>query len=537
MQQRYTKLKNKFIPFRIEPRFILLFIILNGILLRLPNLNESLWYDEIFSTHIHLPNLKALAYFGVFDVHPPFYSALMFFWTVLFGDSEISVRTLPMIFGISSIVLIYVLARHVADEETALLAAFLLSFSPVHIWYSQEARSYSALIFFLLLVVIARFKLDDVAAPRVWFFIYSAAAFAGVFSHYFFILYIFLISIILIVGNHVYKRRILAVNAAAIFFLSILVLIKFVKSAIKTEQSGWRAFSFLELKQLFFKWFLLGGNSWDAEKFYWWIIVIQLIFTAIFVRGVIYLLKKPNRAWGAYEIVLYLFCLPLFLLVTANFGQRGYIERSVITALPFFFIVIAAGATVFKNKIIRYVCISAIIVVSIATVALYYNRQDVRTVYKPNPDWRAAALYFKDEINAAPVVPEIFVITSADELLYYNPHFKLVLNKELEFNPPNQELQANFWVITEIRKHHLSKIYDKMVRDKKERFYLTHDYYWLGSFDNSSNNTADIDETHDYYWMGSFDKWLDQLKADPRFEYKEMKSFKGLNIYRFDLAQ
>lgn len=68
MQQRYTKLKNKFIPFRIEPRFILLFIILNGILLRLPNLNESLWYDEIFSTHIHLPNLKALAYFGVFDV-------------------------------------------------------------------------------------------------------------------------------------------------------------------------------------------------------------------------------------------------------------------------------------------------------------------------------------------------------------------------------------------------------------------------------------------------------------------------------------
>jgi len=177
--------------------------------------------------------------------------------------------------------------------------------------------------------------------------------------------------------------------------------------------------------------------------------------------------------------------------------------------------VIAAGATVFKNKIIRYVCISAIIVVSIATVALYYNRQDVWTVYKPNPDWRAAALYYKDEINAAPVVPEIFVITSADELLYYNPHFKLVLNKELEFNPPNQELQANFWVINEIRKHHLSKIYDKMVRDKKERFYLTHDYYWLGSFD----------------------EWLDQLKADPRFEYKEMKSFKGLNIYRFDLAQ
>ncbi len=510
-----TKPNNKFIPFRFEPRFILLFIILVGILLPLPNLNESLWYDELFSTRIHLPNLKALAYFSVFDVHPPFYSVLMFLWTGLFGDSELSVRTLPMIFGISSIVLIYVLACRVADEKTALLAAFLLSFSPVHIWYSQEARSYSALIFFLLFTVIAQLKLNDAAAKSVWFFIYSVAAFAGVFSHYYFVIYIFLISIILISGNHAYKRRILAVNAAAVFGLSLLVLIKFVKSAIKTQQGDWRAFTFLELKQLFFKWFLLGGNSWDAEKCYWWIIAIQLIFATIFVRGVMYLLKKPNRAQGSHEVVLYLFCLPLFMLVISNFGQQGYIERSVITALPFFFIVIAGGAMAFKNKIIRYACLSTIIVVSIATVALYYNRQDVWTVYKPNPDWRAAALYFKDEINAAPDVPEIFTITAADGLLYYNPRFKLEINRELEFNPPNQELQDNFWLVNEIKKYHLPKIYDKMVRDKRERFYLI----------------------HNYYWSDGFEEWFDQVRADTRFEYKGIMSFKGLNIYRFDLAQ
>ncbi len=112
-------------------------------------------------------------------------------------------------------------------------------------------------------------------------------------------------------------------------------------------------------------------------------------------------------------------------------------------------------------------------------------------------------------------MPEIFVITSADELLYYNPRFKFVMNKELDFSPSNQPLQENFWVINEIKKHHLSKIYDKMMRDKRKRFYLT----------------------HDYYWFGGIEEWLDQLKADPRFEYKGMQSFKGLNIYRFDLAR
>jgi hypothetical protein len=370
-------------------------------------------------------------------------------------------------------------------------------------------------LFFLLSAVVAQLKLNDTAAKPVWFFIYSIAVFVGVFSHYYFILYIFLISIILISGKHAHKRRILAVNAAAAICLSILVIIKFAKSAIKTQQSDWKTFTFLELKQLFFKWFLLGGNSWDAEKYYYWIIAVQLIFTAIFLRGVMRLLEKPNRSRGSHEIVLYLFILPFFLLVISNFGQQGYIERSAITALPFFFIVIAGGAMAFKNKIIRYACISTIIIVSVSTVAIYYNRQDVWTVYKPNADWRAATLCLEDEINAAPAVPEMFTVTPADELTYYNPRFKQLANKELEFNPFNQELQTNFWVINEIKKHHLPKIYDKMVRDKKQRFCLIH------------NN----------YWSSGSKEMFNQLRADRRFEYKAMQSFKGLDIYRFDLAR
>ena len=510
-----TDLKNRFNYFRFEPRFILLLIILVGIVLRIPNLNESLWYDELFSTHVHLPNLKALAALGIFDVHPPFYSALMFVWTALFGDSEISVRTLPMIFGISSIALIYVLTVRFADQKTALLAAFLISVSPVSIWYSQEARSYSALIFFILLVVIARLKLKDEPKSSLWFFIYTIAVFAGVFTYFFFIFYIFLISIILLLENHAKKWRILAVNIAAAFFLSILILIKFAKSAIKTQQSDWRGFSLFEFKQLFFKWFLLGGNSWDEQAYYWWIISIQLIFLAIFVSGLIYLSKKSNRARSSHEIVIYLFTLPLFMLVVSNLGQQGYIERSLITSMPFFFIAIAVGTMAIKNKFVRYASISTIIVVSVATLTLYFNRQDVWTIYKPNPDWRSAALYLKDEINAAPVVPELFTVSPAHGLTYYNPLFKLEINKDAELNPPNQQLQANFWVINEIKKEHLPKLYDKLIQDDRTRFYLI----------------------QNRYWSTGFEEWFCELIADARFEYKGIQSFKGLNIYRFELAR
>ena len=256
-------------------------------------------------------------------------------------------------------------------------------------------------------------------------------------------------------------------------------------------------------------------NSWDALDYYWWIFVVQLIFMTIFVRGLIFLLKEPNRTRGSHEIVLYLFTLPLFLLIISNFGQQGYIERSVITALPFFFIVIASGATAFKNKIVRYAGILTIFIVSFATVAVYYTRQDVWTVYKPNADWRAAAAYLKDEMNAAPAVPEIFTVTPADELPYYNPLFKQVLHKELEFSAPNRELEDNFWGVNEIEKDHVPKIYEKMVRDKKERFYLV------------NNN----------YWERASQEISDKLRGDPRFLFRATQSFKGVDIYCFDLAK
>lgn len=510
-----TKLENETIPVKLRTRLLLSLIILSGILLRLPNLNESLWYDELFSTRNKLSGLRELAAFSLWDVHPPFYSVLMFLWTGLFGDSEISVRFPPLLFGILTIILIYELARRVADEKVALLAAFLLSFSPVHIWYSQEARSYSALVFFLLIVVVAQLKLNDAVVRPIWFFVYSVVVFLGVFSHFYLTVYLFLISIILILGNHAYKRRLLAVNAAAVFCLAVWLVIKLIVSTLRTEQADWRAFTFSEMNQLFFNWFLLG-NSWDAEKYDWWIIAVQLIFTAIFLRGVMFLLEKSNRTErNSHEILLYLFIVPIFLLIISAFGRKNYIERSVITAMPFFYIVIAVGALALKNKVFRYACVSMIVFVSIATVAAYYSRQDVWTIYKPNADWRAAASYLGEEINNAPVVPEMFIVKPADELTYYNPRFKQIGNKELDFSLPEASVRDKFWLINRIKKQHTAKIHDKMLRDKTQRLYLIHNKYWSSGFE-------DV---------------LSELEADTRFEYKSIQSFKGLDIYRFDLKQ
>jgi len=159
-------------------------ILITGLSLRLPNLNESLWNDEIWSTRVLIGSLRALYQTAIDDRHPPFYQAFMFAWIRLFGDSELSVRMPSFLCGMLAILLVYAFASRVVERKTALLASFLLAGSPAHIWYSQEARSYSFMLSFLLLSLFAYLKLKDSATNRAWFLIYFGSLFSCALTHY-----------------------------------------------------------------------------------------------------------------------------------------------------------------------------------------------------------------------------------------------------------------------------------------------------------------------------------------------------------------
>src|SRR4051794_36605441 len=102
---------------------LLAIILVVAFLLRLPGLNESVWFDELWATHLKVGNLPTLLQVVKHDVHPPFYAVFMFFWDKVFGDSEVSIRTPPMLFGLAAIVLAFVLAKRWIGERPALLTA------------------------------------------------------------------------------------------------------------------------------------------------------------------------------------------------------------------------------------------------------------------------------------------------------------------------------------------------------------------------------------------------------------------------------
>lgn len=127
-----------------KEKYFLIFILILSLGLRLINLNQSLWLDEAAQATLSSQSLSQIWYGRQADFHPPLFYMISHYWLAV-NTSEIWLRILPVIFGVVSIGIIYLLARELGGAKLGLMSAFLLAINPFHIYYSQEFRSYSLL--------------------------------------------------------------------------------------------------------------------------------------------------------------------------------------------------------------------------------------------------------------------------------------------------------------------------------------------------------------------------------------------------------
>ncbi len=114
-----------------------------------------------------------------------------------FGENEFAIRSLSVIFGVASIPAIYFLGSKLVGKKAGLVSAVLLALHSFHVQYSQEARSYSLLILFVILS--NYFFVRAVESPRetkFWIF-YVISSVLAVYAHTFavFVLFTQLISL------------------------------------------------------------------------------------------------------------------------------------------------------------------------------------------------------------------------------------------------------------------------------------------------------------------------------------------------------
>src|SRR3954453_9043569 len=128
-------------------------------LLRLPHLDRtSFWLDEIidFDAATKIMHARWWSWITGFGrEHGPLFFATQLCGRI-FSSPELAARIAPAVFGVLTIPMLWLAARETrATTTTATAAALLLAISPLHVYYSREARPYGLLMLLATLALIA----------------------------------------------------------------------------------------------------------------------------------------------------------------------------------------------------------------------------------------------------------------------------------------------------------------------------------------------------------------------------------------------
>ncbi len=147
---------------------------------------QPIWWDEAISFHLATSSLADLIADRAANVHPPLYFFLFKGWVALAGLSAFSLRFFSLLSNIPLIPAVYAFGRRWWGRNTGSLAAVLVTFSPLYVIYSQEARVYALLplVYIALLAQVERLTRDHRPASwRDWFLLAIVEA-VGLYLHY-----------------------------------------------------------------------------------------------------------------------------------------------------------------------------------------------------------------------------------------------------------------------------------------------------------------------------------------------------------------
>jgi mannosyltransferase len=131
---------------------ILAIVLVTAFLMRLYNLDVGIWFDEIV-TYVSYMDRSFGEILTTYDNQNNhlLYTLLARLSFLIFGESVWTLRLPAVLFGVGSIWAVYLFSCEVATWREGLLSAGFLTFSYHHVWFSQNARGYTALLFWTML--------------------------------------------------------------------------------------------------------------------------------------------------------------------------------------------------------------------------------------------------------------------------------------------------------------------------------------------------------------------------------------------------
>jgi uncharacterized membrane protein len=271
---------------------------------------QSFWRDEGFTYLMaKLPILEILKTTAK-DFNPPVYYILMHYWMMIFGSSEVSMRSVSLIFFAVNIYFFYLFCKNILKIKSKIIwgYTFLFAINPFLVYYAFEARMYS--MFALLTTLSMYFFLQ-----KKWgkYLIFSIL---GIYTHYFFI-FVLASQFIYMINCHCEERR-----DAAIPLRSVLrrgwfdrLTTRFFATLRMTDEKGRMIKNFFIIGLTFLPWFIYIFPTITSKTENFWMGKLNLyqVFESI---GILF--TGYENVYGFYDRDISM--LSLILAIVIFFG-------------------------------------------------------------------------------------------------------------------------------------------------------------------------------------------------------------------------
>jgi mannosyltransferase len=358
---------------------------------RLPGLDSrSLWIDELYSEWFSSRSFNELwRDVPLYETHPPIYYTLLKLWTLLFGNSELGLRSLSLVASLATVLLVAVSGRLVKaawpGDAVGLLGAALLAVNFANIREAQNARPYSLLTLLFTvaiiaaIILVARLQRDAKAAGQsggwvtpglilgfsvgctLWFHNTSLFVAMGIWCG---------LAMSLILTPPELRPRNFAIFLAT-GVLALLVWAPYVPIFVEQSRTFMGLGFWLEPKSrdLYSAWMLFIGDSWPA-----FLLSILLLALGLF--------RMARTAPAIALLIAAILLIPLHAVLAVSFSLKAiYIQRLFVWMIPLGLLVIALGLVTATRWQWSKIVFALVVITLSAT-------RSVQELGKPIDDWK-----------------------------------------------------------------------------------------------------------------------------------------------------
>ena len=374
---------------------------------------QSLWRDEAFSYFLAKKNVFEIIAFSAKDFNPPIYHLILHFWLKMFGGSEITLRSLSLIFFWATLYICFLFLQYIFkfSQKKSLVYLLLFLINPFLTYYAYESRSYS---FFAFLTTSSYYFLYKKDYKK-----YLITLVLGFYTHYFMLFVVisqFLFNQLLNKGRIQEIVRKIIYKSLFIFspWVIFVLLTKDLLSAFWIDRTNFKTFIML-----------LGIVYTGFENNVTWTSLFLIMIIAI---ALVKLIKKEHKYNNRLFVFLLLWGIGIPVLV-------AFISLFKPIFFPRYFIFLSVGLLLLLIYGLEQMKPKArnIFLIMLFVIAVYYQKDSLEI--RKKTDFQKVT---KEITRMAKKNDLIFVTSELDFFTakYYFPNKKVyIYNKTYEEIP------------------------------------------------------------------------------------------------------